>query len=54
MREITHEQHVATVMVTHDLHYLDITDRALAMIDGRLADPNPTIHGYNGGEEVIQ
>ncbi|MCW3841546.1 ABC transporter ATP-binding protein [Micromonospora yasonensis] len=37
LRDIAHEQHVATVMVTHDLHYLHLADRTVAMQDGRLA-----------------
>ena len=37
LRDITHEQHVATVMVTHDLQHLHLADRTVAMQDGRLA-----------------
>ncbi|HEX5598844.1 MAG TPA: ABC transporter ATP-binding protein [Micromonosporaceae bacterium] len=41
LRDITHEQKVATVMVTHDLQYLQLTDRVVSMRDGRLADGAP-------------
>ncbi|MGH8877116.1 MAG: ABC transporter ATP-binding protein [Stackebrandtia sp.] len=37
LRDITHDDGVATVMVTHDLQYLDLADRAVQMRDGRLA-----------------
>jgi putative ABC transport system ATP-binding protein len=36
LREITHEYRVATLMVTHDLAQLDLTDRTLALRDGCL------------------
>jgi putative ABC transport system ATP-binding protein len=39
LREITREQSLATVMVTHDLQHLDLVDRAVTMNDGRLSDP---------------
>jgi putative ABC transport system ATP-binding protein len=40
LREITREQHLATVMVTHDLQHLPLVDTTLRMSDGRLtADP---------------
>ncbi|MGH8881320.1 MAG: ABC transporter ATP-binding protein [Stackebrandtia sp.] len=38
LRDITHEQRVATVLVTHDLHYLHLMDRSTGMTDGRLAE----------------
>ncbi|MFU8874361.1 ABC transporter ATP-binding protein [Micromonospora sp. SL4-19] len=37
LRDITHEQQVATVMVTHDLQYLHLADRMVAMQDGAIA-----------------
>ncbi len=37
LREITHEQHLATVMVTHVLQHLHLIDRTVRMQDGRLA-----------------
>lgn len=36
LREICVERKVATVMVTHDVQHLDLTDRAVTMNDGRL------------------
>lgn len=35
---LTREEQVATLMVTHDHHFLDVTDRTLTMVDGRLAE----------------
>ncbi|MFE9201337.1 ABC transporter ATP-binding protein [Micromonospora sp. NPDC007230] len=39
LRDITHEQQVATVLVTHDLQYLHLADRTVAMRDGRVCSP---------------
>lgn len=39
LREVTHEQSLATVMVTHDLQHLHLVDRTVAMHDGRLTEP---------------
>ncbi|MCW3816345.1 ABC transporter ATP-binding protein [Micromonospora sp. DR5-3] len=39
LRDITHEQPLATVMVTHDLQYLHLADRTVAMRDGRVCPP---------------
>lgn len=36
LRDLTHEAGLATVMVTHDLQYLDLADRSVRMADGRL------------------
>ncbi|MFD7154151.1 ABC transporter ATP-binding protein [Kribbella sp. NPDC059898] len=41
LRDITHEQQVATVMVTHDLQHLHLVDRTVTMDDGRLTAPVP-------------
>lgn len=40
LREVTREQSLATVMVTHDLQHLHLVDRSAAMNDGRLTEPN--------------
>jgi len=50
LREITHENRVATVMVTHDLQHLHLTDRAVTMHDGRLSEARPVMSdtGPNG------
>jgi putative ABC transport system ATP-binding protein len=48
LRDITHEQQVATVMVTHDLQYLHLADRTVTMRDGRVCPttdvpPSPAV-----------
>lgn len=42
LREVTREQSLATVMVTHDLQHLHLVDRTVAMHDGRLTEPTST------------
>lgn len=42
LREVTAEQQLATVMVTHDLQHLHTVDRTVAMQDGRLVVGAPT------------
>jgi putative ABC transport system ATP-binding protein len=37
LREITAEQMLATIMVTHDLQHLHLVDRTVSMHDGRLS-----------------
>lgn len=39
LRDITNEQAVATIMVTHDLQHTHLTDRTETMQDGRLTTP---------------
>lgn len=39
LRDITSEQAVATLMVTHDLQHLHLTNRTTTMQDGRLTSP---------------
>lgn len=39
LREITRESATATVIVTHDVEHLDLTDRTVTMRDGRTSDP---------------
>lgn len=39
LREITREQSLATVMVTHDLQHLHLVDRTVQMLDGQLSQP---------------
>ncbi|GAB2943206.1 ABC transporter ATP-binding protein [Micromonospora polyrhachis] len=41
LRDITHENRIATVLVTHDLQHLHLTDRAVTMHDGRLSEVRP-------------
>jgi putative ABC transport system ATP-binding protein len=40
LRQITAEQALATVMVTHDLQHLHLVDRTVTMADGRLSQPS--------------
>lgn len=42
LRELTHDAGLATVMVTHDLQYLDLADRSVHMIDGRVGAMPPS------------
>lgn len=39
LREITRESAAATIVVTHDVEHLDLTDRTVTMRDGRTSDP---------------
>ena len=39
LREVTREQSLATVMVTHDLQHLHLVDRTIDMHDGQLSQP---------------
>jgi putative ABC transport system ATP-binding protein len=39
LHDITREQPVATIMVTHDLQHLHLTDRTVEMKDGRVTTP---------------
>lgn len=38
LRDVTRDRGTATVLVTHDLRHLGLTDRALVMRDGRLSE----------------
>lgn len=38
LRDLTRERPPATVVVTHDLEYVPVADRAVTLRDGRLAD----------------
>lgn len=39
--EVTRDQHLATVMVTHDLEFVPLTDAVVTMTDGVLRLPEP-------------
>lgn len=45
LRDVTRQQGVATVMVTHDLAHLDLADRQVEMHDGRLAETSLSSRG---------
>ncbi|MDY6055277.1 MAG: ABC transporter ATP-binding protein [Micrococcus sp.] len=38
--QLTRQERVATLMVTHDVEFLDATDAVLTMVDGRLSRPS--------------
>lgn len=42
LRDVTREQSLATLMVTHDLAHLHLVDRTVAIHDGRLTEPTET------------
>jgi putative ABC transport system ATP-binding protein len=45
LRDLTHERRIATVMVTHDLTVVELADRVLTMLDGRLNEiADPALH----------
>jgi len=43
LRDITRDRRTATVLVTHDLRHLGLTDRALVMRDGRLTEQEAAV-----------
>lgn len=49
LRDITHENQVATVMVTHDVQHLHLTDRVVTMHDGQLTPAQPIVTGRGAG-----
>lgn len=49
LREVTREQSLATVMVTHDLQHLHLVDRTVSIHDGRLTEPARTQPTATGG-----
>lgn len=44
LRDLTHDREIATIMVTHDLSIIDLADRVVTMLDGRLADTTDLRH----------